>query len=157
MSPKVRSIFFFRKLLINCLFSEKSLGREANPKVVSNLQSALEKHDELIKFLKENKKLQDGEEITAKSIQDDIEKLFKLKRMWPKIQEIVDARRKCVQSGIKANFKSVITKEIPSWFFNKALEAVSYVQNKASELSMFDTQALPRLENGGSTIYSDCH
>ncbi|KAJ3653442.1 hypothetical protein Zmor_012694 [Zophobas morio] len=147
----------YREYLNLSLERERSFGSEANSKVVTNLQSALEKHDELIKFLKENKKLQDGEEITAKSIEDDTEKLFKLERMGPKIQEIVDARRKCVQNGIKANFKSVVTKEIPSWFFNKALEAVSYVQNKASELSMFDTQALPRLENGGSTIYSDCH
>ncbi|XP_063922608.1 uncharacterized protein LOC135137007 isoform X2 [Zophobas morio] len=114
----------YREHLNVSLEKEKSLGREAHSKVIYNLQSALEIHDKLIKFHKENEKLQDGEEITAKSIQDDTKKLFKLKHMGPKIQEIVDARRKCVQNGIKAN-KSVMAQIIPSWF----VSASSYIQS----------------------------
>ena len=137
MSPKVRSIFFFRKLLINCLFRERHLGGKDNFEVVHKLLTALENHDKLIKFLKENKEHQDGKRITAKSIEDDIEKLFKLKHMGPKIQEIVDARTKCLQNGIKVKLTSVFTKKIPPWFLNKAKRAISYVERKYNSLELF--------------------
>ncbi|XP_063922827.1 uncharacterized protein LOC135137164 isoform X2 [Zophobas morio] len=109
----------YREYIYLNLESQKSLGKKANMKVIVNLTDALKKHDELIKVLGQKQKLPGGEKITDESVHNDAQKLFKLKHMGPKIQEIFDARDKCAKKGIVANLKSVLTATIPKWFWGK--------------------------------------